>query len=238
MDVIGSNSRQWAQHRSAESSHFNPIATFLMAADPTPMQRCQRKGCTSIKMRRDSEGEPKDYKGAMYCKECMILWFENENEPFETTWHLIIFCGGKLHVIQLRQLTKILVLPLGVMAWSSKEQCLTVPQVEPGQCARGYVSSNAPTSNPRGSVLRLLKMEGDGNHCVVADEDLVEINYTMAGQNIIGDFGPSRRTMVSCTGGKVKVVKPADDLLKEVLDGRSGDNEVDEWDRLNEEQIE
>ena len=62
---IGSDLKRWARRWSAQSSRFNLVATLMDLDDPALIQRCQHKGCASGKMRRDSEGDPGEYRGAM-----------------------------------------------------------------------------------------------------------------------------------------------------------------------------
>ena len=181
VDAVGSESAARVRRWTVEVSRFNPLATFLNVNDGIGLQCCQRKECTSGQMRFGSEGPPEQYRGALFCEDCMPANYDDSCDCVELTWRKRRNCGGRMYERQFRQLLEAWVLPLGGMGWTRNEQYIDIPpQQSHGKWARGEKFSNAPTSNPSGSALRQKEHNVGIENCSVGLAEYMQLCSNIA----------------------------------------------------------
>ena len=86
--LIGSTSSNWRELRAACDCSFNPIATWRLdefQSGPRDLRRCQRNGCKSGKFRDASDGDARSYSGALFCEDCMAVWYVDHPQSMVAT---------------------------------------------------------------------------------------------------------------------------------------------------------
>ena len=128
----------------------------------------------------------------------------------EATWYMLIYKGGRLYIAQLRQLPKILVLPLRGTVWDHEGQYLCVP-AQNTFCDRrtwGVPFSLSTTGAPTGSAIRVTAPNRGKARSLPGISPPLETSIVVDGQSIMEKFGRATGLQVLCEQGRVVVHDP------------------------------
>ena len=68
---IGADANEWVQKIKLSGWGVDHLATSLDINSERPLSKCQNVECQSSKSRQGAGGDLENYKGALYCEDCM-----------------------------------------------------------------------------------------------------------------------------------------------------------------------